>query len=635
LLPIHTILKQYWGYDGFRPLQEDIIRSVLAGRDTLALLPTGGGKSLCYQVPALAQEGLTLVISPLIALMQDQVGRLRVLDIPAACIHAGMPYQEVKALLEDVLRGAYRLLYVSPERLQSTLFRDYLPELPVRLVAVDEAHCISQWGHDFRPDYLKIAAVRDCFPDAPVLALTASATPQVQEDISRQLQLRQPAVFRQSFLRTNLHYAIRYTENKPAGAAAILRQHTGSALVYCRSRKQTELLAAQLTQRGIPALAYHAGMKRDDRAAAQADWMADRTRVMVATTAFGMGIDKPGVRLVLHYDAPEHLEAWYQEAGRAGRDGQPASAITLCNAADIKRLEESTEKQFPPTAFLRQVYQSVCEYLQIPTGTQPDRYYDFDLDELCRRFRLQAVPATHALRLLGQEGLWTLSDNVFHPARFRFTTDRHTLDHLYVHHPDIAFVCTGLLRLYGNIFSYPVIIRESAVARQLRLPAAQVRQVLQRLHAMEVAAYEPAKDGPQLYFHHLRVAAEHLHIDTERIGRLRRQHLARTEAMIRFLEQDRTCRNKVLLAYFGETVASDCGRCDICERQEKPAPAGITVREQLLKIIAEQGDIKLHQLTSQFPEAQRADIRALIRTLADEGLLALRETGAVTLTGRH
>jgi ATP-dependent DNA helicase RecQ len=631
LSDIHSILKQYWGYEAFRPLQEDIIRSVLEGRDTLALLPTGGGKSICYQVPALAMEGLTLVVSPLIALMQDQVSRLESLNIPAACIHAGVPYREVKRLLDEMLHGSCKLLYVSPERLRSALFRDYLPELPVSILAIDEAHCISQWGHDFRPDYLKIAAIRPLFPDVPVLALTASATPAVQEDIARQLQMRQPMVFRQSFLRTNLHYSIGYTENKPAVVAQILRQHPGCSLVYCRSRKQTELLAAQLSREGLPATAYHAGMKREQRAEAQAAWMDDRVPVIVATTAFGMGIDKPGVRLVLHYDAPEHLEAWYQEAGRAGRDGRPATALTLYHASDIQRLEESTARQFPPVAFLRQVYQSVCEYLQIPIGAEPDRYYDFDTEELCRRFRLPMAPTFHALRLLERDGLWSLSDSLFHPARVQFMVDRHTLDRLYQHHPHLAEVCTGLLRLYGNIFSYPVVIYEGALSRQLQLSPGEIKMALQRLHALGVANYEPAKDGPQLYFHHLRVAAEHLQIDTERINRLRRQHEARTQAMIRFLEQQETCRNRVLLAYFGEKGTQDCGHCDVCDRRKQHRTPETGLREQVLKILSENQDINLQLLTSQFPEALRTEVVSLVRVLADEGLLAWRDTGSLSL----
>ncbi len=629
--PINRILQQYWGYPAFRPLQEEIIAAVLEGQDTLALLPTGGGKSLCYQVPALAREGCTLVISPLIALMQDQVQRLEKLGIPAAYIHAGISYQEVKQLLAATQQGRYKLFYVSPERLQSRLFQDYLPELDLNLVAVDEAHCISQWGHDFRPDYLKIGMVRDMLPDIPVLALTASATQLVQEDIVLQLKLQQPAVFRQSFLRTNLHYSIRYTENKPVDTITALRSYPDSLLVYCRSRKQTELLSHQLNQGGVPALAYHAGMDKDRRAAAQDVWMEDRTRTMVATTAFGMGIDKPDVRLVLHYDAPEHLEAWYQEAGRAGRDGQPSFAITFYNATDIRRLEESTALQFPPESYLRQVYQSVCEYLQIPAGAQPDRYFAFDLTDFCRKFRFQAVPASHALRLLGREGLWTLSDSVFHPARVRISVDRHTLDSLYGHHPDIAYFCTGLLRLYDNIFSFPVTVREAVIARHLRISVEQVQQMLQRLHAMEVLEYEPAKDGPQLLFHHFRVPAEHLHIDMAQIARLRRQHEIRTQEMIRFLQNDTECRNRLLLRYFGEKTETNCGICDVCDGKARKPVALLALRKELLKILATQPDITLQQLPSQFPDRVKDELLFLIRQLADEGLVSLAEQGNIRL----
>ncbi len=630
--PIHGILEQYWGYTAFRPLQEEIITAVLEGRDVLALLPTGGGKSLCYQVPALAVEGCTLVISPLIALMQDQVQRLEKQGIPAVYIHAGMGYREVKRVLTEVQEGGYKLLYISPERLQSTLFGDYLPELDINLVAVDEAHCISQWGHDFRPDYLRIGMVREMLPGVPVLALTASATKFVQEDIVLQLQLKTPAIFRQSFLRTNLHYNIRYTENKPVDTLIALRRYPDSLLVYCRSRKQTELLSNQLNQRGMPALAYHAGMDKEKRAAAQDEWMNSQVRTMVATTAFGMGIDKPDVRLVLHYDAPEHLEAWYQEAGRAGRDGQPSAAITLFNASDIQRLEESTALQFPPESFLRQVYQAVCDYLQVPTGAQPDRYFDFDLADFCRKFKLPALRASHALRLLNQEGLWTLTDSVFHPTRIRFSADRQTLDSLYERHPDIAYFCTGLLRLYGNMFHYPMAVREQVIARRLHISAQQVQQMLQRLQAMDMLDYEPAKDGPQLLFHHLRVPADHLHIDLARIARLRKQHEIRTKAMIRFLENQDECRNKLLLRYFGEKVNNDCGLCDVCDKQQQKPVSFALLQKEVLEILSGRPEITIDQLPSQLShDVRKEDVISLIRQMVDEGIVTLMEQGSIRL----
>ncbi|MBS1687386.1 MAG: ATP-dependent DNA helicase RecQ, partial [Bacteroidetes bacterium] len=398
------ILKKYWRYDAFRPLQEEIINNILQDRDTLALLPTGGGKSICYQIPAIARDGFGLVISPLVSLMQDQVARLKSLDIQAEYIHAGMHYNDVQRTLQNTLHGPIKLLYVSPERLQTELFNEYLPEFDLNLIAVDEAHCISQWGHDFRPDYLKIAELRKVFPGVPVLALSASATKEVQEDIAIQLQLKQAAVYKASLERPNIFYDIKYSENKNADTQQAI-QANQSAIIYCRSRRQTELLAKSLNDKGAKANAYHAGMPKDQRESMQEQWMQNSIPIMVATTAFGMGIDKADVQLVLHYDAPEHLEAYYQEAGRAGRNGEQSRALALYNSKDIKRLQESTALRFPPESYLRQVYQAVVEYLQIAIGTEPNQYFDFDLADFCRKFELEAVPAANALKLLEQEGL--------------------------------------------------------------------------------------------------------------------------------------------------------------------------------------------------------------------------------------
>lgn len=376
LNPLH-FLQQYWGYTAFRPQQQEIINSILTGHDTVALLPTGGGKSLCYQLPALAREGFCLVVSPLIALMQDQVQRLTAQGIAAACIYAGMPRQAVANTLENTARGDYKLLYVSPERLQTGLFLEYLPLFNINLIAVDEAHCISQWGHDFRPEYLKIAQLKKLFYRTPFLALTASATKEVEADIVTQLKLYKPHTFRQSFSRNNIFYRLLYAENKWTALLETLLQHKENCcIVYCRSRRQTEILVKQLSEQGFDARHYHAGMSGEQREKNFNTWLQDSTKIMVATTAFGMGIDKADVRLVVHYDAPEHLEAYYQEAGRAGRDGLPCEALLLHNTGDLKKLAGSTQIQFPPDDILRKTYQAVCEYLQLPIGAQPNRYFD-------------------------------------------------------------------------------------------------------------------------------------------------------------------------------------------------------------------------------------------------------------------
>ncbi|NDC43027.1 MAG: ATP-dependent DNA helicase RecQ, partial [Chitinophagia bacterium] len=435
------ILQRYWGYSSFRPLQESIIESVIAGQDTLALLPTGGGKSVCYQVPALLSDGTCLVVSPLIALMRDQVKRLTSLGIAAVSVDSGKGFRELKRTLEDVVDGNYQLLYVSPERLQQRLFTDYLSQMELSLIAVDEAHCVSQWGHDFRPSYLKIAEVRDIHPKVPMLALTASATPAVQDDICQQLQLRSPRLYQSGYARANIFFSVHYTENKPKEAV----QHTAGqecAVIYCRSRKGTEQVARHLQQQGNDATVYHAGLPVAARNDAQEAWLAGTKPVMVATTAFGMGIDKANVRLVLHYDVPEHLEAWYQEVGRAGRDGKPANGIMLYNQTDIDRLTDSTDIQFPPEAYLRKVYQSVNEYLQLPVGVEPNKYFPFDLHEFCDRFKFEAVPVLHALKILEREGLWTLTESIYTPSTVQFIVNRQVLDSLVERHHQLGQIVT-------------------------------------------------------------------------------------------------------------------------------------------------------------------------------------------------
>lgn len=615
---MHTpeqILKQYWGYESFRPLQREIIDSIIAPKDTLALLPTGGGKSVCYQVPALINEGVCLVISPLIALMRDQVQRLKNIGIPAECIHSGLHYNEVKRILSNTVHAGYKLLYVSPERLQTELFKDHLPEFNLSMIAVDEAHCISQWGHDFRPDYIKIAEVRNVFPDVPILALTATATTEVQEDIIKYLSLNEVNVFRQSFKRNNIFYDVRYCENK--AGETLKKCGNECSIIYCRSRKQTETIARQLLQSGINAIAYHAGMNKDLREEAQEKWMSDATPIMAATTAFGMGIDKPDVRMVLHYDAPEHLEAYYQEAGRAGRDGLPSIAITLYNSTDLQRLTDSIALRYPPEEYLRRIYQAVAEYLQIPIGSEPDRYYAFDVFDFCQKFPFQVNPALHALKLLEQEGLWTLSEAVYSPATVRFLVSREMLDNIGQTHPDLGYLIIGLLRMYGSIFHFPTSVRETAIARTLKLTKEQVEQTLMKLHSMDILEYNKPGEGPQLFFHHYRVDSRYLIIDLKRIALLRKQHEQRTKAMVHFLENSTECRERLLLAYFGETATSDCGHCDIC-RNKYQAPDRTSLRNEIVSKLGDSGLASGH-IAAGFPEHMKNEVLSLLREMIDEG----------------
>lgn len=621
------ILQRYWGYPAFRPLQEDIINSVLDGHDTVALLPTGGGKSLCFQVPALALNGLTIVISPLIALMKDQVARLKELGIPAACIYAGMHYMEVKTKLANAVHGGYKLLYISPERLQTDMFRDYLPELDVKLVAVDEAHCISQWGHDFRPNYMKIADIREYFPKVPLLALTASATEEVRDDIQKQLKMNRPNVFIQSFERNNILYKVQYSENKAADTLHEINPDN-TTLIYCRSRKQTEVAARQLMQEGINAIYYHAGMPKAKREEAQHMWMENEYRIMSATTAFGMGIDKPDVRLVIHYDAPEHLEAYYQEAGRAGRDGKPSEAILLYNTSDIRRLENSTEIQYPPEEYLRKVYQSVAEYLQIPIGNQPDQYFPFELSDFCTKFKLEMLPATYALKLLAQEGLWTLSEAVFKPATIHFVAERHAIDNIQDRYPILGAVATTLLRQYTTIFNFPTTVRLNNIAYRLRLTEEQLESSLQQLQNIGIIEYDKPIDGPQMFFHHLRVDSKHLLINTKRIHTLRQKHIARTEAMVAFLENDTLCRERMLLTYFGEKPDKDCWHCDVCAKKNgQPGVSNKKLREELYTIIMGNPHINITALKRKYDKNMWDNIATIVRGMVDEGRLLWQQNG--------
>ena len=588
------------------------------------MLPTGGGKSLCYQVPALVQDGMCLVISPLIALMQDQVSRLQEVGVPSACLFSGMNYKQVKQVLTDAQQGEYKLLYVSPERLQTYLFNDYLPTLDLNLIAIDEAHCVSQWGHDFRPDYLRIAELRELFTRTPMLALTASATADIQQDIATQLKLRKPIAFRQSFQRKNIHYSVNYSENKNGDMLSDLSNEC--SIIYCRSRKQTETTGKILEQKDLASAVYHAGLKKEDREAAQVAWMANEARVMVATTAFGMGIDKPDVRMVLHYDAPEHLEAWYQEAGRAGRDGKPSVAKTLYNTTDITRLEESTALMFPPEAYLRRVYQSVAEYLQIPVGGEPHKYYPFDVFDFCNKFHYKALEVIHALKLLERDGLWTMTEAVYSPSTIQFVTDRQVLDNLQRSHPQLAYLATGLLRMFNTIFYFPTPIRESAIAYQLRIKKDELLNGLMQLHRMEILEYNKPGEGPQLFFHHRRADSAHLIINTNRIHVLRKRHEARTEAMLHFLNNHTICRERLMLEYFGEQPENDCGHCDVCDNKKAAQFTTQSLKNSINNLFAK-GPVTFQQLLAQFPPTQKEKATQLVRQMVDDGTLRVTQQG--------
>lgn len=626
-----SILKHYWGHEQFRPLQEDIIDCALTGKDSIALLPTGGGKSICYQIPALMLEGLCLVVSPLISLMQDQVQQLQAMSIEASFLHSGLSNEETEDLLFAAKNGAYKLLYVAPERLQNKQFIDWCPYLNINLIAVDEAHCVSQWGHDFRPEYLQIAQFRKNLKNAiPIMALTASATQAVLADIQKQLGMKQASIFRQSFHRANIYYRVRFSENKLQEIVHHFQTHPQCGIVYCRSRKKTEELSSTLQQYGINAQAYHAGMPRQKRFKAQEDWMTGNAMVMVATTAFGMGINKADVRSVVHWEPAEQLEAFYQETGRAGRDGQPAHSLCLYNHKDIFKLEQSTELYYPPAPYLRKVYQAVCDYLQIPIGCEPDDYYDFDLAQFINYFKLEAIPASHALRILGQEGLWTISESLFRPASVLFLSDRNLIDEIGRQFPTLGLVATALLRLYSGIFHQACIIHPFHIAQHLKLRKEDVQLALQQLHQLNIIEFKATKECAQIHFHHYRVDSKHLLLNIERINRLRTHHQERTKAMIDFLQHQDNCRNQAMLAYFGERSGPYCGHCDVCSAK-KIVHEQFNLFKEIQQLLDHKDALSLQEISEKLNVPTKI-LSPIVRKLLDEQKIKLNELGLIMPT---
>jgi ATP-dependent DNA helicase RecQ len=565
------ILRQYWRYETFRPLQQEIIGSVLAGNDTIALLPTGAGKSLCFQLPALLKPGICLVISPLIALMKDQVDQLRRKNITAFALTSGMNRKELINTLKVAADSNCKFLYVSPERLGTAVFMEYLPALHVNLIAVDEAHCVSQWGYDFRPAYLRIAALRGELPDTPMLALTASATPEVVDDICHQLKLRHPARFRLPYSRTNLSYSVFPVTSAGDKVAEVLLKVAGSSIVYCQSRKATATISAQLARRGLSAAPYHAGLSQEERRQRQEDWIKDRLRVMVCTTAFGMGIDKPGVRTVIHAGVPDSLENYYQEAGRAGRDGNKAYAVLLFQWDRLAALRMLPDIRYPPAETVRRIFQGIMNYLQLPAGSGEGNYYDFDATRFIDTFGLDAQEVWNSIKALEQEGLLSYQQQVFLPSRVQWLTDREALTDFEHQHPDLSTLIHGLLRNYPGIFGDQVAVHERALAFSIRRDQPWIVAGLQQLHASRMIDYTPKKVTPQLYFFRDRPNAEDLYIDPIAYRHRKERYAARVHAMERYLEMKGGCRSRHLANYFGDETAEDCGICDHCLEAKKNA----------------------------------------------------------------
>ncbi|WP_246581429.1 RecQ family ATP-dependent DNA helicase [Echinicola shivajiensis] len=629
-----SVLKKVFGYDDFRPMQQEIVLSVANGKDTLALLPTGGGKSICFQVPALMQEGICIVVSPLIALMKDQVDNLRQRGILAAAIYSGMRKREIDTTLDNCIYGNYKFLYVSPERLRTDLFIERFKKMNVSLVAIDEAHCISQWGYDFRPPYLEIAKLREYQPDVPFIALTASATPKVREDIIGKLGLRSPGLFVKSFARKNLSYSVRKVENKLEKAIEILKRVNGSAIVYVRSRKGCKELAVALYQLGISATYYHAGLDKETREVRQLDWKNNKIRVMVATNAFGMGIDKPDVRLVIHVDMPENLENYYQEAGRAGRDEWKAFAVILYHDRDLELLQERAEQAYPPIDFIKRVYQSLANYYRIAVGSSLMVSYDFDITAFTNIYNLDVLLTYHALKILQEEGMVELNEGFYSASSFHFLVDQKELYGYQIAQASLDPVIKVLLRMHGGeLFTEYIKIHEEKIASILNMPEGHVVKLLERIENLGIGAYNKKKDKPQVTFLTPRFDAGRLPLNVKRIAERRENSVSKAKSMVQYIENGVLCRTLQILSYFGEEKDEPCGICDVCLENKKSGSFGGHLDEMRVRLVKTLNTGALFTYKELLSEAglsnEDDDALELLRQMEEEGLLISMEDGRI------
>ncbi|MGE4569644.1 MAG: ATP-dependent DNA helicase RecQ [Bacteroidales bacterium] len=628
-MSINDLLLKYWGFSAFRPLQKEIIESVLAKTDTLALMPTGGGKSLTYQIPGLAMPGTCLVVSPLIALMKDQTEQLKQKGIKAVAVYSGMSNDEIDKALNLCLFGECKFLYISPERISSPLFRSRVEQMMVNLIAVDEAHCISQWGHDFRPAYLQIAGLRDFFPEVPLLAVTATATQPVIEEIQQQLRFRKPCLFTMSFNRPNLTYLVRETENKPEYMLKVHRSAGGSGIIYVRNRKKARETAEFLQHHGVEADYYHAGLDPLVRSRRQEAWQRGEKPVMVATNAFGMGIDKPDVRYVIHLDLPDTLEAYFQEAGRAGRDGKPAHAILLYHPSDKARLLQREQTAFPEPDFIRRVYDAMGQFLQITLGGGEGASFTFDFALFLKRFRFPALEAYSALQILVREGYIEFDESPDPLARIHFTVARDDLYRFQVKHEAFDHFIKMLLRSYTGLFSGYVAVDEQLLATRAKIPPERVREYLNRLRTFQIITYIPSRKNPLVTYLLPRMETKYLTMSAAVYFDRKKQFVRKLDAVVGYV-LGLDCRNRLLLRYFGQKSVPACGRCDFCLR--KP---GISYSEaamdhlslQVLQLL-HQEPLPLENLLEKLPAQQEAAL-LLLRHMADAGKVLMQENGLV------
>ncbi len=612
------ILQRYWGYDDFRGIQREIIESISSGHDTLGLMPTGGGKSITFQVPAMAMQGVCIVITPLIALMKDQVHHLRQIGIRAEAIYSGMQHDDILRILENCILGKVKLLYVSPERLGSQLFQKKLSHMQVSFITVDEAHCISQWGYDFRPSYLDIANIRVIHPNVPVLALTATATPKVVEDICQKLE-GTFNVFRMSFERQNLAYLVLNTPDKHYELIHQLEGISGSAIVYVRSRRHAREIAEHLTEAGLSATFYHAGLDHADKDSRQRAWLHDRVRIMVATNAFGMGIDKADVRVVIHYDCPDSIEAYFQEAGRAGRDGQPARALLLYNSSDNGKLMKRIDDTYPEKAYIKTVYEHLAYYYQIATGDGYGVTHEFHIEEFCQRFHHFPIRVHAALQILDRAGYIAYDEEADHQARVRFLVSREDLYRLSQVTPDEERVIIALLRNYGGLFADYGFIDEGVVAQQAGLTQPQTYDILKTLSERRLLSFIPRKQIPYIRYCQRREDAEHVMIPRQVYEDRLEQYRERIHAMLRYAQSTDRCRSRQLLEYFGEQTSHDCGQCDVCLQYRGLLVTEAGQQQARQQILALLSDGKRHHITELFRlQLPTEELNAALTSLVQE-----------------
>ena len=623
------ILKEYWGYDSFRPKQEEIVNAALEDRDVLAILPTGGGKSVCFQVPAMMREGIAIVVTPLIALMKDQVQNLNDRGIKALCVNAGMNRREVDLALNNAAYGDFKFLYVSPERIGTRLFRSYAQVMNVSYIVVDEAHCISQWGYDFRPDYLAIGKLREIV-DAPVIALTATATPAVADDIMERLGFEQKCLIKSGFERPNLSYIVRQCEDKLGQLLNICANVPGTGIVYVRSRRRAEELAAFLAANGISSSFYHAGLGQDSRSDRQERWKKDDIRVMVCTNAFGMGIDKPDVRFVVHFDVPDSPEAYFQEAGRGGRDGKRSFAVLLWNSSDVGRLRQIATVSFPSLEYIEDVYHKVHIFFDIPYDAGEGRQLKFDLDEFCRHFKLQRQAVYYAVKYIERTDHWTLSEDVDISTKVQIMVDRNDMYDLELEDPAMTRLLELLMRKYTGVFSFSVPIDEDYVASCIDVTVPQLRQLLYRLSLEHVIRYIPNDHATVLFLHHERLRPKNVNLDPERYEFLKESSHSRMQKMIDYVSEDSVCRSSYLLKYFGQEDSAPCGTCDVCRKGGGSGGSGSADRSSLADEIASYINVTLSgvytpdQISMRFGSSVQASSDhyiEILRDLIDRGVV--------------